>query len=96
MAFFGDVIGKNLNRVFIKALVLAIFAFYLVISLYGVTQVREGLERKKLARFDSYSVDFYALEDNFFREYPYRINVSNSNKLQTLKHNFMNSTILRW
>ena len=38
--------------------------------------VKEGLERKNLARFDSYSVQFYEIEDGFFREYPYRVNVS--------------------
>jgi hypothetical protein len=46
------------------------------VSGWGVSLVREGLERKNLARFDSYSVQFYEIEDGFFREYPYRVNVS--------------------
>lgn len=37
--------------------------------------VKEGLDRRKLSRDDSYSVKFYDFEDRFFREYPYRIQV---------------------
>ncbi|CAB4057442.1 unnamed protein product [Lepeophtheirus salmonis] len=33
------------------------------------------LNGKKLARYDSYSVEFYEMEDTYFREYPYRVNV---------------------
>jgi hypothetical protein len=29
-----------------------------------------------LIRFDSYSVDYYEVEDKYFKEYPFRINVS--------------------
>ncbi len=29
-----------------------------------------------LVRFDSYSVDYYEVEDKYFKEYPFRINVS--------------------
>lgn len=52
------------------------FFIYLSVALYGVLHLKEGLERHKLARFDSYSIKFYDLEDAYFREYPYRINVS--------------------
>lgn len=38
-------------------------------------QVREGLERHKLSRSDSYSVTFYEREDAYFRKYAYRIQV---------------------
>lgn len=49
------------------------------VSGWGVSLVKEGLERKNLARFDSYSVQFYEIEDGFFRDYPYRVNVSEKN-----------------
>ena len=42
----------------------------------GKSLRREGLERKRLSRYDSYSVEFYNMEDLYFREYPYRVNVS--------------------
>lgn len=37
--------------------------------------MKEGLERRKLSKDDSYSVKFFDLEDEFYREFPYRIQV---------------------
>ena len=76
MAFFRDVIGNWLNKPYAKAIVLTCFLGYLCVASWGVTQLKEGLEKKRLSRFDSYSVDFYDVEDQYFREYPFRINVS--------------------
>ena len=76
MAFFRDVIGNWLNKPYAKAIVLICFLGYLAVASWGVTQLKEGLEKKRLSRFDSYSVDFYDVEDKYFREYPFRINVS--------------------
>lgn len=75
MVFFRDVVAEALNKPLIKLLVIFIFLIYLVIGIYGCTQVREGLDRRKLSRDDSYSVKYYDYEDRFFREYPYRIQV---------------------
>lgn len=75
MVFFRDVIGNWLNKPYAKALVLTIFVIYLGFASWGVTNLQEGLEKKRLSRFDSYSVDYYEVEDEFFREYPFRINV---------------------
>ena len=76
MVFFRDTIGNWLNKPYAKALVLTIFVIYLGFASWGVTNLQEGLEKKRLSRFDSYSVDYYNVEDEFFREYPFRINVS--------------------
>ena len=76
MAFFRDVIGNWLNKRYAKAIVLTIFLIYLGVASWGVTQLKEGLEKKRLSRFDSYSVEYYEVEDKYFREYPFRINVS--------------------
>lgn len=78
MAFFRDVIGNWLNKRYAKAIVLTIFLIYLGVASWGVTQLKEGLEKKRLSRFDSYSVEYYEVEDKYFREYPFRINVSNT------------------
>lgn len=37
--------------------------------------VKEGLERRRLSRDDSYSVEFYDREDMYFRDFPYRVQV---------------------
>ena len=76
MAFFRDYFAVGLNKPFVKGLVLCIFVGYLGVSGWAVSSLREGLERKRLSRYDSYSVDFYNMEDQYFREYPYRVNVS--------------------
>ena len=80
MVFFRDRFGPILNNKWTKALVMLLFLGYLAISTMGVTQLKEGLERRKLSRYDSYSVEYYETDDLYFREYPYRVNVSQSTK----------------
>lgn len=75
MAFFRDVVAEGLNKTSMKILVIVIFFIYLIIGIYGCTQVKEGLDRRKLSRDDSYSVKYYDYDDRFFREYPYRVQV---------------------
>lgn len=76
MAFFRDYVARFLNIWYIKALVLLVFVGYLMVALWGCTMVKEGLERRRLSRYDSYSVTFYDMEDKYFREYPYRVQVA--------------------
>lgn len=64
-----------LNNNLVKAVVIVIFLAYLAGAGYGVTNLKEGLERKKLSKVDSYSVEFFDREDLYYREFPYRIQV---------------------
>ena len=75
MAFFRDRYARALNKGWVKIIVLWIFVAYLGVSAWAVSGLEEGLERKRLSRYDSYSVTFYNMEDKYFREYPYRVNV---------------------
>jgi len=75
MVFFRDTIGNALNKWFWKSVVLLVFFCYLAGACYGTSQLREGLEKRRLSRFDSYSVEYYDMEDKYFKEYPFRINV---------------------
>ncbi|XP_076361930.1 patched domain-containing protein 3-like [Tachypleus tridentatus] len=75
MSFFRDGVGGILTRFPVKLIVIFIFMGYLAVGLWGCTMVKEGLERHKLSRFDSYSVLFYALDDKYFRKHPYRIQI---------------------
>jgi hypothetical protein len=75
MAFFRDHFAVALNKKFVKVIVLITFCAYLGMSGWAVSNLEEGLERKRLSRYDSYSVTFYNMEDQYFREYPYRVNV---------------------
>ncbi|KAH9421434.1 Hedgehog receptor [Dermatophagoides pteronyssinus] len=75
MIFFRDVLAESLNRPLVKLLVIGVFLIYLCIGIYGCSVIKEGLDRRKLSRDDSYSIQFYDFEDKYFREYPYRIQV---------------------
>ncbi|KAJ6224071.1 hypothetical protein RDWZM_002616 [Blomia tropicalis] len=75
IVFFRDVLATALNRPIIKLLVILCFLVYLLIGIYGCSVIKEGLDRRKLSRDDSYSVQFYDNEDKYFREYPYRIQI---------------------
>ncbi|XP_044732551.1 patched domain-containing protein 3 isoform X2 [Chrysoperla carnea] len=75
MIFFRDHFARLINNSFAKALIILIFAMYLAGACYGLTQIKEGLERRKVAKADSYSIEFFDREDAYFREFPYRIQV---------------------
>lgn len=75
MAFFKNHVSKIINNGWMKALIIVAFGGYLAGAGYGLTQIEEGLERRKLSKEDSYSVKFFDLEDDYYREFPYRIQV---------------------
>lgn len=75
MVFFRDYLACFINNSFVKAMIILIFAGYLAGAGYGITQIQEGLERRKIARTDSYSIEFFDREDLYYREFPYRIQV---------------------
>ena len=78
MAFFRDYFAIFINNSLVKILIVMIFGLYLVGAGYGVTQIQEGLERRKVAKKDSYAVEFFDREDDYFREFPYRyVHVAN-------------------
>lgn len=75
MAWCRDFLGNLLNKWPVKVLVILLFLTYLAGAIYGTTRVQEGLQRRKLSKPDSYSIEFYDRDDYYFREYPYRVQV---------------------
>lgn len=75
MAFFKNTVARIVNNSYMKVTILLIFALYLCGAAFGITQIQEGLERRKLSKEDSYSVKFFDLEDEYYREFPYRMQV---------------------
>lgn len=75
MVFFRNFIANIVNNPYCKVLILLIFGIYLAGACYGITTIKEGLERRKLSKEDSYSVKFFDLEDEYYREFPYRMQV---------------------
>lgn len=76
MTWFRDYLAWALNRPLVKVLVIFIFGLYLAGALYGLTNIKEGLDRRRLSKDDSYSITFYDREEAYYREFPYRIQVS--------------------
>lgn len=72
MVFFRDYFAKCLNNTLVKVLIIFVFGAYLLGAGYGVTQIEEGLERRKVAKKDSYAIEFFDREDDYYREFPYR------------------------
>jgi patched domain-containing protein len=72
MVFFRDHVARFINKGWVKVLIILVFAAYLGGACYGLTKIEEGLERRKLSKADSYSVKFFDLEDDYYREFPYR------------------------
>ncbi|XP_059085316.1 patched domain-containing protein 3-like isoform X2 [Tigriopus californicus] len=81
MEFFRGPFSRFLLNRYARIMILLTFFVYVAVALYGVSNLKEGLERKNLARLDSYSLDFYTLEDTYFRDYPYRVSVVFSGKI---------------
>lgn len=75
MVFFRDHVARFINKGWVKGLIILVWAGYLCGACFGLTQIKEGLERRKLSKADSYSVKFFDLEDDFYREFPYRMQV---------------------
>ncbi|XP_048522309.1 patched domain-containing protein 3 [Dendroctonus ponderosae] len=75
MVFFRDYFAVFLSNGFVKVLVILIFGCYLAGAGYGVTQIEEGLERRKVAKNGSYAIEFFDREDDYYREFPYRVQV---------------------
>lgn len=75
MVFFRDYFAAFINNGCVKFLIIVVFIGYLIGAGYGVTQIKEGLERRKVAKNDSYAVEFFDREDDYYREFPYRMQV---------------------
>ncbi|XP_027847428.2 patched domain-containing protein 3 [Aphis gossypii] len=105
MVWCRDSLGWALNQWYVKIMVLLVFAGYLAGALYGTTTIQEGLQRRKLSKADSYSIEFYDRDDFYFREFPYRIQVIISgeldywdvdvqNQIENLTKTFENSSFI--
>ena len=75
MVFFRDVVGRTLTKSWVKAVVLLVYGVYIVAACWGVTKIKEGLEKRNTANYDSYSVTYYDMEDAYFKEYAFTISV---------------------
>ena len=75
MVFFRDRVGGALSQTWVKAMVLVVFAGYVAAACFGVTNIQEGLEKRNTANFDSYSVQFYDREEQYFKKYAFTMSL---------------------
>ncbi|NXP06203.1 PTHD3 protein, partial [Thinocorus orbignyianus] len=64
--FFKKYYGPFLTNRWIKLLVVLLYGAYLAGSIYGCTQVREGIDLRNLASDDSYVIPYYDDNDKYF------------------------------
>lgn len=76
MAFFRDRFGVLLSKQWVKMVVLAAYMVYIIIACWGLMNIREGLEKKNTANYNSYSVTYYNMEDSYFKEYAFTISLA--------------------
>ena len=75
MAFFRDKVAALLNQNWFKCLLLVFYFVYIVGAAWGCYNIQEGLDKRNTANHDSYSVQYYNMDDAYFKEYAYTINV---------------------
>ncbi|KFQ68913.1 Patched domain-containing protein 3, partial [Phaethon lepturus] len=73
--FFRKYYGPFFTNVWIKLLVVLLYGAYLGGSIYGCTQIREGIDLRNLASDDSYVIPYYDDEDKYFSAYGPRVMV---------------------
>ncbi|XP_047736660.1 patched domain-containing protein 3 [Hyalella azteca] len=72
MIIFRDYVAEFINMPVVKGLIMACFVIYFGFAIYGCTIIQEGMETRKLARYDSYTVPFYNFVEKYFSTFAYR------------------------
>ncbi|XP_028606068.2 patched domain-containing protein 3-like [Podarcis muralis] len=73
--FFRKYYGPFLMHSWTKVLVVVLYLIYLGISIFGCTQVQEGIDLRNLASDNSYVIQYYEWEKEYFSEYGPRVMV---------------------
>ena len=74
-SFFRERLGGAITKGWVKILVLALFCAYMYVAIYGFTNIKEGLDKKNTANYDSYSIKYYDMDDTYFKKYAFTISV---------------------
>ncbi|NWZ07738.1 PTHD3 protein, partial [Agelaius phoeniceus] len=73
--FFKKYYGPFVTNKWIKVLMVLLYGAYLGGSIYGCTQVREGIDLRNLANDASYVIPYYDDDDKYFSTYGPRVMV---------------------
>ncbi|XP_034984647.2 patched domain-containing protein 3-like [Zootoca vivipara] len=72
---FRKYYGPFLMHTWTKVLVVVLYLMYLGISIFGCTQIQEGIDLRNLASDNSYVIQYYEWEKEYFSEYGPRVMV---------------------
>ena len=67
--------GGAITKKWVKCLVLVAFVAYMAAAIWGFTNIKEGLDKKNTANYDSYSIKYYDMDDTYFKKYAFTISV---------------------
>ncbi|NWW16878.1 PTHD3 protein, partial [Falcunculus frontatus] len=73
--FFKKYYGPFVTNKWIKVLMVLLYGAYLAGSVYGCTQIREGIDLRNLANDDSYIIPYYDDDEKYFSTYGPRVMV---------------------
>ncbi|NXQ46769.1 PTHD3 protein, partial [Catharus fuscescens] len=73
--FFQKYYGPFVTNKWIKLLLVLLYGAYLGGSIYGCTQIREGIDLRNLANDDSYVIPYYDDDEKYFSTYGPRVMV---------------------
>lgn len=71
--FFKKYYGPFVTNKWIKLLMVLLYGAYLGGSIYGCTQIREGIDLRNLANDDSYVIPYYDDDERYFSTYGPRV-----------------------
>ncbi|XP_033108335.1 patched domain-containing protein 3-like [Anneissia japonica] len=69
MVFFRDFFGPFVTHPATKVVAVIIYLAYIGVSIWGITELQQGLQLRNLALDDSYVEPYYDLEERYFKEY---------------------------
>jgi len=75
MVFLRDKLGYALNLKWVKSIVLIVFTAYLVVAVWGISNLKEGLEKRNTVNGDSYVIAYYDMDDKYYKDFRYPINI---------------------
>ncbi|UYV68763.1 daf-6 [Cordylochernes scorpioides] len=75
MRFFRDKVGTVLTDWRGQAAVIGVYLLTIATGLYGFTYYTEGMQLQRLVTYDHYLVKFFDRMDQYYRVYPYRIQI---------------------
>ncbi|XP_041924747.1 patched domain-containing protein 3-like [Alosa sapidissima] len=67
--FFKKYYGPFLTKRYTKVFVILLYFVYVGVSMYGCFQMKEGIDLKNLATDDSYVVNYYDNENQYFKDF---------------------------